>query len=161
LSVCVCVCVCVCMYVYMCVNVAICLGSREAQLPQLSTLALALKSDGPLLPVFPWTPCSQAHCSLGPRTKEMIYCPQRERERERTPLSPLSSLLPFISFHSLNHACQPYYFFALSERKTTSSIFSFQHTEGSPFLTGIVPLISVAYPPFYQLQLENTKTVVS
>lgn len=67
-------------YIYVCayVCVALCLGFGEAQLPQLSTLALGLKSDGPLLPGCPWTPCPPVDCSLGPRTLQMIYDPHTE-----------------------------------------------------------------------------------
>lgn len=86
-------CTFVCVFVCAYVCVALCLGSGEAQLPQLSTLALALKSDGPLLPGCPWTPCSPAHCSLGPRTLKMIYYPHRERA-----LSPNLSSPPSQSF---------------------------------------------------------------
>lgn len=67
------------LWVHVCV--ASCRGHREAQLPQLSTLALPLKSDGPLLPGCPWIPHSPAHCCPGPRTLQMIYYPEREKER--------------------------------------------------------------------------------
>lgn len=66
---------CVHMYVS-----AVCLGFWEAQLPQLSTLALASKSDGHHLPGCSWTPCSSAQCSPEPRTLQMIYYIDWQRE---------------------------------------------------------------------------------
>ncbi len=145
------VCTFVCPYVCM----ALCLGSGEAQLPQLSTLALALKSDGPLLPGRPWTPCSPAHCSLGPRTLQMIYYPYRERERESAQPQPLltslSILLPFISLHSLNPACQPHYFLSLSKRKIhfQSSILPLHLIVDSPFFYWNFSFLSLLLIPLF------------
>lgn len=78
---------------------AVCLGFWEAQLAQLSTLALALKSDGHVLPGCSWTPCSSAQCSLGPRTLQMIYYRDWEKERDRE-FSPNPSSHPSQSFAS-------------------------------------------------------------
>lgn len=101
--------------VYICVCICMC-GSGEAQLPQLSTLALALKSDGPLLPACPWTPCSPAHCSLEPKTLQMIYYPHTERRLSPNLSSPPSqSFSPSSLFTPLT--CQPYYFLTLSLSK--------------------------------------------
>lgn len=82
------------MFVY----VALCLGSREAQLPQLSTLALAPKSDGPLLSGCPWTPCSPAHYSMGPRALQRIYYTHREHSDPTSPHLPLSTSFPSTLF---------------------------------------------------------------
>lgn len=119
-------------------------GFREAQLPQLSTLALALKSDGHLLPSCPWTPCSPAHCSLGTRTLQMIYYIYIEREFSRNPLlTSLSIILPFISPHSLSPTCQPYCYLALSPSQR--KIHKVQIID-SPFDIFNFLLISVTYP---------------
>lgn len=157
-----CACLCVRMYEWL-----YALAPERPKLPQLSTLALALKSDGPLLPGCPWTPCSPAHCSLEPRTLQMIYYPHRERERSAPNLSSprsLSILLPFISLHSLNPACQPYYFLSPSKRKIhfQSSVLPLHLIVDSPFVLEFFLLISVAYPSFFcLLQLENTRIAFS
>lgn len=135
---------CMCVYAHLHVWLyALAPERREALLPQLSTLALALKSDGPLLPGCPWTPCSPAHCSLGPRTREMIYYPPRERAQPQPLFTSVSILLPFISLHSLHPACQLYYFLvlSLSKRKIQfrSPVLSSHFILDSPFFTGFFP----------------------
>lgn len=150
--------------VYICVCICIC-GSREAHLPQLSTLALALKSDGPFLPGCPWTPCSPAHYSLGPRAMQVIYYPQRERERKREqaqhqPLSPPSqSFSPSSLFTPSTPALLLSHSVYLKKKNPPlerSPAFSF--SPGLEFFR----LISLSYPPFFcQSQLENTRIAVS
>lgn len=73
----------------LCVHVCVapCLGHREAQLPQLSTFALPLKSDGPLLHGCPWIPHSPAHCCPGPGAPQMIYYKEREKKGEHSALT--------------------------------------------------------------------------
>lgn len=133
-SLCIFLCV-VCVYVC----VAVCLGSRGAQLPQLSTLALALKSDGPLLLGCPWTPCSPAHCSLGPRILQMIYYPHTGSAQHL--LTSLSVLLPFISLQSFNPACQPkcfsHFYFCHTKAYSRSPVLPLHFIVDSPFFIGI------------------------
>ncbi len=158
------VCTFVCPYVCM----ALCLGSGEAQLPQLSTLALALKSDGPLLPGCPWTPCSPAHCSLGPRTLQMIYYPYRERERALGPnLSspPSQSFSPSSLFTPSTLHANPITFSLSQKEKSTSRvpsclfILSWTHL----FFIGIFPSYLCCSSPFSfgLLPLENTRIAYS
>lgn len=122
------------------------LGSREAQLSQLSTLTLAPKSDGPLLSGSPWTPCSPAHCILGPRTPWMIYYSQRELSDPTSPYHPLTPSL----FHP-SSLLQPYYFRASSPHSLSNTEFCFHSPVllflvDSHFLLEFFLLISVARP---------------
>lgn len=154
----------VCTFVCAYVCVALCLGSREAQLPQLSTLALALKSDGPLLPGCPWTPCSPAHCSLGPRTLQMIYYSHREREHSaptspHLPLNPsplhLSSLpQPWMPVPLLSHSVSLKKRNLLPEFSPTCSFYCGRFIR-------IFPSYLCCLSLFCQLQLENTRIVFS
>lgn len=131
--------------------VAQCLGSGEAQLPQLSTLALALKSDGPLLPGCPWTPCSPAHCSLGPRTLQMIYYPHREGE-----LSPNLSSPPSQSFSPSSlftpHASPITFSLRLSQTEKSTPRFQaslFHFITDSPFFYWNFSFLSLLLIPFF------------
>lgn len=125
--------------------VALCLDSvEEAQLPQLSTLGLALKSDGPFHPGCPWTPCSPAQCSLGPRTLQMIYYP--EKGSAQPLLTSFSILLPFISLHSLNPVCQPCYTLSLFlKEKFTSTVQSCLFH----FIVNLSFILSLLLIPFF------------
>lgn len=124
-----------CVFVY----VALCLGSREAQLPQLSTLALAPKSDGPLLSGCPWTPCSPAHYSMGPRAVQTIYYTHREHSDPTSPHLPLSTSFPSTLFTPSTLHASPF----------TLSQFSLSLCQTLPFhfYCGLL-FINAAFPLF-------------
>lgn len=134
---------------------ALCLGSREAQLPQLSTLALALKSDGP--PSFLAVPGHHAPQLTTVWDPEL--CTQFITLIESTQTQPLLTSLSVLLSRQLSPLLPPHMpvlllcrcAFSLSLFTNTAFLFLLW----TPFIN--VPFLYLCCTaPFSQL-LENTR----